>query len=166
MELAAAITLNTLCPEAGAVHADRVKARGRDFGEDVRVRIEMANFLPGRWYVKAQRMRTGLVARIEAAFGDADFLLCATLRVPAPAIGTPRVEIGGHSYAMHTAVTQLTMPFNLAGLPAIAVPWTASKDGVPVSVQLVGRRGADWQVLAAAQRLQAASPWHRRRAAS
>jgi Asp-tRNA(Asn)/Glu-tRNA(Gln) amidotransferase A subunit family amidase len=56
-------------------------------------------------------------------------------------------------------MTQLTLPFNLAGLPAIALPWTRSHDGVPVSLQIVGRRGDDWRVLAAAQRLQALAPW-------
>ena len=154
MEIAAAAMFNTIAHEAAAVHADRVEARGADYGEDVRVRVEAANFLPGHWYVKAQRMRAGIVANMEAAFGEADLLLCATLRTPAPPVGAARVDIGGRSYALHTAVTQLTMPFNLAGLPAISVPWTRTPDGVPVCLQLVGRRGADWHVLAAGQRLQ------------
>ena len=163
IELAAAIQLNILCAEAAAVHGDRMKERPADYGEDVRVRLEMGNFLPGHWYLKAQRMRTRLVEDIEAAFAGRDFLLCATMRAPAPPVGAPRVEIGGRSYALHTAVTQLTMPFNLSGLPAISIPWSRSADGVPVSLQLVGRRGADWPTLGAAQRLQLASPWHRMR---
>jgi aspartyl-tRNA(Asn)/glutamyl-tRNA(Gln) amidotransferase subunit A len=159
MEIGAAIQLNTLCAEAGAVHARRARERGGDLGEDVRVRIEMAHFLPGHWYVKAQRMRTDLVAAIEAAFGGNDLLLCATLRCPAPPVGAARVDIGGRSYALHTAVTQLTMPFNLSGLPAVSLPWSRSRDGVPISLQVVARRGHDWQALAAAQRLQALAPW-------
>jgi aspartyl-tRNA(Asn)/glutamyl-tRNA(Gln) amidotransferase subunit A len=159
LEIAPAAMLNTIAHEAAAVHAERVKERGADYGEDVRVRVEAAHFMPGHWYVKAQRMRTGIVAGLEAAFGDAALLLCATLRAPAPPVGAARVDIGGRSFALHTAVTQLTMPFNLAGLPAISVPWTRSRDGVPVCLQLAGRRGRDWQVLAAAQRLQRLSPW-------
>jgi Asp-tRNA(Asn)/Glu-tRNA(Gln) amidotransferase A subunit family amidase len=159
IELGAAIQLNILCAEAGAVHGDRIRARGEDYGEDVRVRVEMAHFLPGHWYVKAQRLRTRLVERIEAAFGANDFLLCATLRAPAPPVGAARVDMGGRSYALHTAVTQLTMPFNLAGLPAVSLPWCRGRDGVPISLQLAGRRGRDWQTLAVAQRLQRASPW-------
>jgi oxamate carbamoyltransferase len=99
------------------------------------------------------------VANIEAAFGAADLLLCATLRVPAPPVGAAQVDIGGRSYALHTAITQLTMPFNLAGLPAISIPWARSRDGVPISLQLVGRRGHDWRTLAVAERLQRAAPW-------
>ena len=163
MEIAPAAMYNTIAHEAGAIHADRVKARGADYGEDVRVRVEAAHFLPGHWYVKAQRMRSGIVASLEEAFGAADLLLCATLRAPAPPVGASNVDIGGRSFALHTAVTQLTMPFNLSGLPAISVPWTRTRDGVPVCLQVAGRRGGDWQVIAAGQRLQHLSPWHRER---
>jgi Asp-tRNA(Asn)/Glu-tRNA(Gln) amidotransferase A subunit family amidase len=55
---------------------------------------------------------------------------------------------------MHPAVTNLTLPFNLTGLPAVAVPWSKSREGVPISLQVIGRRGHDWETLAAAQRLQ------------
>lgn len=161
IELASAIQLNTIAPEATAVHLDRLKTRGDRFGEDVRVRLEMGLFFPGAWYEKAQRLRAQLVAAIEEAFSDAQFLICPTLRTPAPAVGASRVEIAGRSYALHTAVTHLTLPFNLAGLPAIAVPWSRSRDGLPISLQLVGRRGADWATLAAAQRLQSLAPGRR-----
>ncbi len=162
MELAAAIMLNTIAPEASAFHADRVKARGQDFGEDVRVRIETGFFFPVHWYLKAQRMRTKLVENIEAAFGDADMLICPTMRATAPQVGASRVDIEGKSFALHTSMTNLTVPFNLSGLPAASIPWTASKDGAPISLQVVGRRGHDWRVLAMARRLELASPWHQR----
>ena len=154
VELARAIQFNTISPEATAYHAERLRDRGADYGADVRVRIEIGLFLPGVWYVKAQRMRTQLVAAIEAAFERADFLVCPTLRTPAPPVGVKRVAIGGGEYALHTAVTNLTLPFNLSGLPAISVPWKTSKDGVPICLQIVGRRGEDWRVLGAAGRLE------------
>ena len=159
MELAAAVQLNTLCAEAGAVHARRIQERGAEYGEDVRVRVEMAHFIPGHWYVKAQRLRTGIVRDIEATFDDADVMLCATLRTPAPKVGAANVRMGERDYPLHTAVTQLTMPFNLAGLPAISVPWSRSREGVPICLQIVAPRGQDWRALAVAQRLQALAPW-------
>ena len=159
-ELSPSILLNTISPEATGFHADRLRARGEDFGEEVRVRLEMGLFLPSHWYAKAQRMRSVLVANIEAALADADVLVCPTMRSPAPPVGASRVDIGGKSYALHTAVTNLTQPFNLAGLPAISVPWSMSREGVPISMQLIGKRGHDWRVLSIAQRLEAVSPWH------
>jgi aspartyl-tRNA(Asn)/glutamyl-tRNA(Gln) amidotransferase subunit A len=162
-ELAPAIQLQTIAAEATAYHADRLRSRGADYGEDVRVRIEMGLFLPGHWYVKAQRLRAQLVERIDSAFGEADVLICPTMRVPAPRVGAREVPIGGKPFALHTAVTNLTLPFNLSGLPAICVPWSRSADGVPISLQIIGPRGEDWRVLAAARRLEAVSPWARQR---
>ena len=154
-----AIQLNIISPEATAVHLARLPQRGDRFGEDVRVRIEMGLFLPGAWYVKAQQLRAHLVRTIEAGFDGADLLVCPTLRTPAPAVGVARVDIGGRDYALHTAVTNLTQPFNLSGLPAVSVPWSLSRDGVPISLQVVAPRGEDWRALAAAQRLQSLAPW-------
>jgi Asp-tRNA(Asn)/Glu-tRNA(Gln) amidotransferase A subunit family amidase len=155
VELSAALQFNTICAEASEVHARLLQLRAERLGEDVRVRLEIGNFLPGPWYVKAQRLRTKLAEHIDALFEHADFLICPTMRAPAPAIGAVQVEIGGHPYPLHTAVTNLTMPFNLVGLPAITVPWGRSAAGVPIGLQLVGKRGTDWQLLAVAARLEA-----------
>ena len=158
-ELSPALLVMTIAPEATAFHADRLRDHGDDFGDEVRVRLEMGLFLPSHWYPKAQRLRSVLVANIEAALADGDVLVCPTMRAPAPRAGEPRVTIGGKPYALHTGVTNFTQPFNLAGLPAISIPWTTSKDGVPIGIQLVGRRGDDWRILAIAERLERAAPW-------
>jgi aspartyl-tRNA(Asn)/glutamyl-tRNA(Gln) amidotransferase subunit A len=161
MELAPAIQFNTICPEAAAVHSDLMKTHADEYGEDVRVRIEIGHFLPGHWYVKAQRLRRMLVDRIDAAFERADVLVSATMRAPAPCVGAGKVAIGDREFMLHTAVTHLTLPWNLAGLPAVSIPWTRSSDGVPVCVQVVAARGEDWRALAVAERLERASPWGR-----
>lgn len=165
MEAAAAIQFNTICAEASATHNERLQQRGEALGADVRVRLEIGNFLPGHWYVKAQKMRRQLADQMAVAFSHADFLICPTMRTPAPLVGAGRVEIEGRSYALHTAVTQLTMPFNLTGHPAISIPWSQTQDGVPLALQIIGRHGADWQVLAVAERLEHLSPWSKRQAA-
>jgi len=158
IELAAAIRLNTISAEATAYHAGRLEERPEGYGEDVRVRLEMGMFLPASWYVKAQRLRRVLADRIEALLREADVLLIPTMRAPARPVGEMRAKIGDRDYALHTAVTDFTGPFNLTGMPAISLPWSRSRDGVPIGLQVVGARGRDWDVLAIAQRLQGASP--------
>jgi Asp-tRNA(Asn)/Glu-tRNA(Gln) amidotransferase A subunit family amidase len=49
-----------------------------------------------------------------------------------------------------------TLPFNTLGWPALALPCGVAEDGLPASVQLVGRAGADALVLATGERLVAA----------
>jgi Asp-tRNA(Asn)/Glu-tRNA(Gln) amidotransferase A subunit family amidase len=153
-ELAAAIYFVTVHAEAGCEHAERLRSHASKLGEDVRLRLEIASLLPATWYVKAQRMRRQLAERLNEQFEGADLLLCATMRAPAPRIGATSVEIDGKAYSLHAAVSDLTLPFSLAGLPAISVPWGRSREGTPIGLQIVGARGDDWKVLTVARRLE------------
>ncbi len=58
-----------------------------------------------------------------------------------------------------------THPFNLTGHPALSVPCGFHSDGLPMAIQLVGRRGEDARLLAIAARYEEAAPWHGRRPA-
>jgi aspartyl-tRNA(Asn)/glutamyl-tRNA(Gln) amidotransferase subunit A len=53
----------------------------------------------------------------------------------------------------------LTYPFNLTGQPAISVPCGFSAEGLPIGLQIVGRRHADAIVLRAAAAYEEAAPW-------
>ncbi|GAA5232191.1 amidase [Verticiella sediminum] len=154
IELAPAIQFATISSEAAAALEARLLDAADRLGEDVRVRLEMADFLPGHWYVKAQRLRRQLVDRMLACLDDADVLLCPVMRVPAPRVGAADMQIEGVRYPLHTAVSNLTLPFSLSGMPAIALPWGRTADGAALSVQIVGAPGHDWQVLQVAHRLE------------
>ena len=56
-----------------------------------------------------------------------------------------------------------TFPFNLTGQPAASVPAGFTRDGLPVGLQIVGRRLDDGLVLRASAAYEAAAPWHDRR---
>jgi aspartyl-tRNA(Asn)/glutamyl-tRNA(Gln) amidotransferase subunit A len=94
-----------------------------------------------------------------------DLLLTPTVAVSPFAAGqNPPREIDG------AAVSPLgwmpfTYPFNLTGQPAASVPVGFDDAGLPVGLQIVGRRHADRTVLAAARAFEAACPWIERRPA-
>ena len=54
---------------------------------------------------------------------------------------------------------EFSYPFNMSGLPAASVPCGFTPDGLPVGMQIVGRRGADRTVLQAAATFERARPW-------
>jgi Asp-tRNA(Asn)/Glu-tRNA(Gln) amidotransferase A subunit family amidase len=90
-----------------------------------------------------------------------DLLLTPTLTVvPFPHPGGPAgpAEVNGKPIERF-AGWHLTYPFNLTGQPAISVPCGFSPDGLPVGLQIAGRRHADAAVLRAAAAYEQAAPW-------
>jgi aspartyl-tRNA(Asn)/glutamyl-tRNA(Gln) amidotransferase subunit A len=55
--------------------------------------------------------------------------------------------------------TALTYPFNVTGYPAASVPCGRSAEGLPVGLQIVGRRGDEALVLRAARSFERLTPW-------
>lgn len=154
VERSAALQFVTLCSEATELHWQRLVERPETLGADVRVRLEVGQFLPATWYVRAQRGRAVLAAMFAAAMREVDVLVTPTLRIEPPRSGAGSARIGGRDIPLHTAVTALTMPFNLTGMPALTLPCGRGDNGLPIGVQIAGRRGDDWRVLNVAARLE------------
>jgi len=99
-----------------------------------------------------------MVDALRRFFERYDLLLTPTLALPAFPLGLvgPR-EVAGREVT-HLGWT-LCYPFNYSGQPAISVPagWTAS--GLPVGLQIIGRRLEDALVLRAAATFEQLRPW-------
>lgn len=163
IESAAALQFVTLCSEATDLHWRRLLERPETLGADVRVRLEIGQFLPAIWYVRAQRGRADLAAAFSRAMDEVDLLVTPTLRIAAPRVGAGAPVIAGREVPLHTALTSLTMPFNLTGMPALTLPCGLGGNGAPIGVQLAGRRGDDRRVLDAGARLEELIETYRRR---
>jgi aspartyl-tRNA(Asn)/glutamyl-tRNA(Gln) amidotransferase subunit A len=118
---------------------------------DVRVRLEVGQFIAAIDYVKAQRLRRQLRDSMIAALSDADVLVLPTLPMSLPQQGLSVIQFAGRKMPLTGAMTRLSGPFNSAGMPAISIPCGNDDKGLPVSLQLVGRPGADSTVLAVAK---------------
>ena len=113
-------------------------SRAEGFGAEVQRRILIGTYALSAGYVdayykKAQQVRTLIRRDFDAAFQLVDVLLTPT--APSTAFKT-----GAHTddpLSMYLA-DLLTIPVNLAGLPAISVPCGFSQSGLPIGVQLIG----------------------------
>ena len=147
--------------QAGA-HAARSAEQKAQMDPELVAYAEASAGLSVVEYLRAVTARQAMVDALRRFFERYDLLLTPTLGLPAFALGVvgPR-EVAGRRVS-HLGWT-LCYPFNYSGQPAVSVPagWTAS--GLPVGLQIVGRRLEDAQVLRAAGAFEVLRPWAARR---
>ena len=118
-----------------------------------------------RDYLEAQaQVTTFLEQSAPDYWKDCDVLAIPTLAVPPFSTKLPLgpEQVCGENVDSQVGWT-FTWPFNLTGQPAISIPCGWTKDGLPLGLQLVGRRGADGLILRVAAAIEAQAPWSGRR---
>jgi aspartyl-tRNA(Asn)/glutamyl-tRNA(Gln) amidotransferase subunit A len=146
-----------------AAWADELPAREADMDPTLVRFIRRGGAVTAREYLGAQARVAAYWQEVHVFLERFDLLLTPTTAVPPFALGAgvPR-EIAGQEVS-RLGWMPFTYPFNLTGQPAVSVPAGWTDDGVPVGLQIVGRRHADRTVLAAAAAFEAAMPWRDRR---
>jgi amidase len=143
-----------------ALHADKL-ARWREVMQAGLVwNIEQGLRLTSREVAEAEKLRTTLWHRVRQFLERHDLLILPTVAVkPFPVEQPYPTEINGRPLENYTQWFFLTYAISVVGLPAISVPCGFTADGLPVGLQIVGRRRAETAVLAAAAAYEAAEPW-------
>src|SRR5947208_1950541 len=114
-------------------------------------------------YLAAARRRHELWTDVQRFLARFDLLITPTVAVPPFPVARPAVkEINGEPVSPLGWIP-FCFPFNLTGQPAATVPAGFTAAGLPVGLQIVGRRFADRTVLAASAAFEAAQPWGARR---
>src|SRR5881296_109374 len=118
---------------------------------------------PPTKYVQAWFDRLAWWQHPRAFFEKYDLLLTPTIACPPFAVGLDNpTEIAGKPVEPYAWIP-FTYPFNLTGQPAASVPCGFSRDGLPIGLQIVGRRFDDVLVLRACAAFERARPWAQHR---
>jgi amidase len=143
--------------ETALAHADLFPERREEYGPELRQLLELAGELPAVELARAQQQRRRFSAGMDEIFTHIDLLLCPTLGTPVPA----REPDMDDAEAIASLI-RFTAPFNFSGNPTLSLPCGFSEDGMPLSLQLVARRGEEGLLYAAGCAWEAATDWHRR----
>jgi aspartyl-tRNA(Asn)/glutamyl-tRNA(Gln) amidotransferase subunit A len=144
--------------ERAAAYEEWARTRLGDFSERLRSRLMLGAFVTGVDYVQAVRRRRELRAELQAAMRGLDVVLTATQPAEAAKIdAVPKWDLFGPP--------NFTMPFNVAGYPAISVCSGFGEGGLPVAIQLVGKPFQEATLFRVANAFEKATPFRDRRPA-
>jgi Asp-tRNA(Asn)/Glu-tRNA(Gln) amidotransferase A subunit family amidase len=137
--------------EVADVHRELFAENTDLYGEDVRIKVEQCLAVRDSEVERAGRLRAEYRERAEEALDGLDLVLTPTLPIVAPPLdrGT-----GPGDLDVRLSLIRFTYPISALGWPALALPCGPAGDGLPASLQIVGRAGADALVLAARRLLE------------
>jgi len=132
--------VNISLPEAAHWHTPTLDSKAGDYQPPVRERLERGRTIPAVSYLQAFDTRAALTRAVDAALENCDALVLPSVAIVAPTIGAEKITTdNGESLLVRAAMLRLTQLFNVTGNPAISLP--IPTNGLPVGLQLVGKRG-------------------------
>jgi aspartyl-tRNA(Asn)/glutamyl-tRNA(Gln) amidotransferase subunit A len=119
--------------EAAAFHDKWFRERPMDYGADVREMIERGRAFSAIDYVKAQRLRHEITRTLLKTLDRYHAII-------SPTTPTAAVKIAeAQNPETYQRLTENTILYNLAGLPAVSIPIGLTERGLPVGAQIAGR---------------------------
>ncbi len=138
------------------------RTRGEGFGPEVKRRIMLGTYALSSgyydaYYLKAQKVRTLIKRDFDEAFAQVDAIVAPT----SPTVAFPIGARTDDPYQMYLADV-FTIPANMAGIPGLALRCGFS-DGLPVSLQLLGKAWDEATILKIGHAYERATEWVQRR---
>ena len=144
-----------------ARYADRLAVHRERMTPQLINQVTAALELDVRTITRAERLRTSYWHRVRAFLERYDYILTPTITVPAFRLDRALpTEIGGVPVERFYDVFLTTYAFSITGLPVMSVPCGLTSQGLPVGLQIVGRRLREDLVLEAAAAYSRACPEH------
>jgi aspartyl-tRNA(Asn)/glutamyl-tRNA(Gln) amidotransferase subunit A len=136
------------------------RTRSEGFGKEVKRRIILGTYVLSAgyydaYYRKASQVRTLMRNDFERAFEKVDVIVTPTAPTPAFRIGE-KVEDPLQMYLSDI----LTIPVNLAGIPAISIPCGFSREGLPIGLQIMGKHFDEGMLLRVAYAFEQNTDFH------
>ncbi|HZE36842.1 MAG TPA: amidase [Candidatus Eisenbacteria bacterium] len=149
--------------EAASIHSRILKERPGELQPAVLARLAPGLRVSAYDYIQGSRLRAQLTREFIAdVFSTVDVLVAPTIPEPAPTLAEAKAGTTEDVVRRMGQFSRLTRPFNALGLPALSVPCGFSSDGLPISLQVIGRPFDEISVLRLGQAYEQAAGWHMR----
>ncbi len=143
-----------------ARHADKLPEWRAVLQEGLVENTEQGLALSARDIAQGELLRSRQWHRVREFLAERDVWITPTSAVPPFPIDQPHaLEINGRPVGKAMQRSHLTYAFSVLGLPAISIPCGFTRAGLPVGLQIVGKRRDEATVLRAAAAFEAARPW-------
>ena len=143
-----------------ARHADKLPEHRAILQDGLVENTEQGLALTSRDVARGELLRTRLWQGVREFLATRDVLITPTSATPPfPIEHAHAVEINGRPAGRILQRSYLTYAFSVLGLPAISIPCGFTSRGLPVGLQIIGRRRGEAAVLRAAAAFEAAQPW-------
>ncbi len=148
----------TLCAtEAVAAHAATYPSQRAAYGPWFRGWLDMGAKVTGAEYAKANNLRAACTGHLRKVFTEIDVLVCPSMSAPPHAI-TPEILYGAYE-PRHPKFQRFTVPFNYNGAPTLSVPCGVNSDGLPLSIQFIGKHLTEALLCRVGHAYEYATPW-------
>ncbi|MCI0352985.1 MAG: amidase [Acidobacteriales bacterium] len=156
LHLARPADLPVIAAEAYANHEQLLRTGARLYDPRTRRELQQRRSITASAYIRGLRELERLRTNADSVLSGFDLLVTPTLpHLPGTIVKT----------VDPFALKACTYPFNVYGLPAISIPCGFSRSGLPIGMQLIGKRFNETAVLGLAHAYEQATEWHKRRPA-
>jgi aspartyl-tRNA(Asn)/glutamyl-tRNA(Gln) amidotransferase subunit A len=143
--------------ELFTIHAQNLRSWPELFGASLRYRIISGGLVRAEEYILAMRSRTDLARAMQAVMATVDVLMLPTQE--------PAGKLQPEAPETLFTETSLTTPFNVGGNPALSICNGYAENGLPFSLQIVGKLFDDATVLRFGDAYERVTPWRGKRPA-
>lgn len=149
----------TICSwEAVKAHAECYPSHREHYGPWFQGWLDMGAEVTPAEYQKAHKLRTECTEHFRRVFQNIDVLVCPSMSVP-PHPVTPEM-LYGPMETRPARFQKFTVPFNYNGAPTLSVPCGMNSEGLPLSIQFIGKELSEPLLLQVGHAYESATTWH------
>lgn len=146
--------------ETAAAHLATYPQHADEYGPELKQLIDQGHNTSGIDVARGTQRRLAFTEALTGMLDGIDCMLCPAMPVPTPSLA--QMAEYGEDPSILNAILRYTAPFDFSGHPSITFPNGLDADGLPLSMQVIGRKLDEDILVTVGHAYQTMTDWHRR----